>query len=273
MPVLVTLLPGPLLKGLYLLLFAIAFIGTLVRLAVVVRIRRRSLTEAQLAVVRKYFPFHATLPPRSQERFERVTGRFLNDKEWLGAGIHLEEEMKVMISACAAQLLHGFDERITLRHFSRIVVHPDAYRAHGKDRMHQGEVNPRAGVIRLSWKHFLAGYARPGDAHNVGLHEMAHALWFEDFIPNHEDGFLDPVLLDEWKILGDQEMAAIRAGKPGLLRAYAATNQEEFFAVAVEYFFEQAKAFREQLPELYAVMSGLLNQDPAGVPTGAAGRA
>lgn len=235
----------------------------------VFRGRRRGLLPHQAAVVRRYFPFHDTLTPAGRERFERVTGRFLNDKEWYAAGIRLEEEMKVMISACAAQLLHGFDERITLTHFSRIVVHPDAYRAHRKDRMHLGEVNPRAGVIRLSWKHFLKGYAHPGDAHNVGLHEMAHALWFEDFIPNHEDGLLDPVLLDEWKILGDQEMAAIRAGKPSLLRNYAATNQEEFFAVAVEYFFEQARAFREQLPELYAVMSGLLKQDPAAaVPAG-----
>jgi hypothetical protein len=175
----------------------------------------------------------------------------------------VQEEMKVMISACAAQLLHGFDERITLTHFSRIVVHPEAYRSARKDRRHQGEVNPKAGVIRLSWPHFVQGYARSSDAHNVGLHEMAHALWFEDFIPNHEDGFLDPSLLEDWKILGDQEMAAIKAGKPSLLRAYAATNQEEFFAVAVEYFFERSIEFREQLPELYSVMSGLLDQDPA----------
>ncbi len=226
---------------------------------------RISLTPAQRAVVRTYFPFHGTLSAEQQQRFERVTGRFLNDKEWIGAGIRLEDAMKVMISACAAQLLHGFDERITLTHFSRIIVHPDAYKAHRRERFHQGEVNPKGGVIRLSWAHFLEGYARAGDAHNVGLHEMAHALWFEDFIPNHEDGFLDPVLLDEWKILGDQETAAIRAGKPSLLRDYAATNQEEFFAVAVEYFFERPTAFREQLPELYAVMSGLLKQDPAKV--------
>jgi|694.fasta_scaffold72728_5 hypothetical protein len=224
--------------------------------------KKRWLTPAQQAIVVKYFPYHDTLAPEHQERFQRVTGRFLNDKEWLGAGIDVKEEMKVMISACAAQLLHGFDERITLTHFNRIVVHPEAYRTVHKDRRHQGEVNPKARVIRLSWPHFVQGYARSSDAHNVGLHEMAHALWFEDFIPNHEDGFLDPVLLEDWKILGDQETAAIKAGKPSLLRDYAATNQEEFFAVAVEYFFERSREFKEQLPELYAVLSGLLKQDP-----------
>lgn len=249
--------------GFLLLVTALAIIGTVRWLLGVFGIRRRSLTERQRAVVRKYFPFHANLPPTSQDRFERVTGRFLHDKEWIGAGIKLEEEMQVMISACAAQLLHGFDERITLTHFDRIVVFPHSFRGHRKERRHVGEVNPRAGVIRLSWADFLDGYAHPGDAHNVGLHEMAHALWFEDFIPNHEDGFLDPVLLNEWKILGDQETAAIRAGKPSLLRDYAATDQEEFFAVGVEYFFERPLDLRQQLPELYAVLCGLLNQDPA----------
>ena len=224
--------------------------------------KKRVLGADQQAVVLKYFPFHASLPPQERERFERVTGRFLQDKEWQGAGIEIKEEMKVMISACAAQLLHGFDERITLTHFDRIIVFPDAFHGHRKDRYHQGEVNPRAGVIKISWAHFLQGYTLSGDAHNVGLHEMAHALWFEDFIPNREDGFLDLTLLQDWKILGDQEMAAIRAGKPSLLRNYAATNQEEFFAVAVEYFFERSVAFKAELPELYAVLSGLLKQDP-----------
>lgn len=222
----------------------------------------RWLTAVQEATVTKYFPFHATLGPEAQERFERVTGRFLQDKEWQGAGMELKEEMKVMISACAAQLLHGFDERITLAHFDRIIVFPSAFRGHRKDRYHQGEVGPRAGTIKISWAHFLHGYKASSDAHNVGLHEMAHALWFEDFIPNHEDGFLDPLLLQDWKILGDQETAAIRAGKPSLLRDYAATNQEEFFAVAMEYFFERSVDFKAELPELYAVLCGLLKQDP-----------
>ncbi|MBK9286658.1 MAG: zinc-dependent peptidase [Flavobacteriales bacterium] len=244
------------------LLIGILLIGVFTVLGGVWSGKKRFLGADQQAVVLKYFPFHASLPPQERERFERVTGRFLQDKEWQGAGIEIKEEMKVMISACAAQLLHGFDERITLTHFDRIIVFPDAFHGHRKDRYHQGEVNPRAGVIKISWAHFLQGYTLSGDAHNVGLHEMAHALWFEDFIPNREDGFLDPTLLQDWKILGDQEMAAIRAGKPSLLRNYAATNQEEFFAVAVEYFFERSVAFKAELPELYAVLSGLLKQDP-----------
>jgi MtfA peptidase len=50
-----------------------------------------------------------------------------------------------------------------------------------------------------------------------------------------------------------------------LLRAYAGTNQPEFFAVAVEYFFELPREFKQDLPELYAVLSAMLRQDPAAM--------
>lgn len=46
------------------------------------------------------------------------------------------------------------------------------------------------------------------------------------------------------------------------LRSYASTNQQEFFAVCVEHFFEASKSFRENLPQLYSHLCILLNQDP-----------
>ena len=38
-------------------------------------------------------------------------------------------------------------------------------------------------------------------------------------------------------------------------------NLEEFFAVSVESFFERPVAFKKNMPELYACMCNLLNQD------------
>ena len=46
------------------------------------------------------------------------------------------------------------------------------------------------------------------------------------------------------------------------LRKYALTNKEEFFAVAVENFFERPAAFKTALPELYSILAKLLKQDP-----------
>jgi MtfA peptidase len=40
-------------------------------------------------------------------------------------------------------------------------------------------------------------------------------------------------------------------------------NEHEFFAVAVENFFERPQEFKNAIPELYAILIKLLNQDPS----------
>ena len=53
------------------------------------------------------------------------------------------------------------------------------------------------------------------------------------------------------------------AGRHGVLRAYAAQNPSEFFAVATEAFFVRPAALREDEPALYDVLRGFYGQDPA----------
>jgi len=38
-------------------------------------------------------------------------------------------------------------------------------------------------------------------------------------------------------------------------------NEHEFFGVAVENFFERPQEFKNAIPDLYAILSKLLNQD------------
>jgi hypothetical protein len=94
---------------------------------------------------------------------------------------------------------------------------------------------------------------------------MAHALWFENSIPNGEDNFLPPALVKEWKALAEVEIKRIKDREEHFFRDYAGTNQAEFFAVAVEYFFEQPSGFRAALPELYRNLRDMLKQDPASL--------
>lgn len=221
------------------------------------------LPEEQLRTIAKYFQFYGRLAPQQQRRFEHLVAQFVNEKEWQGVGIEVKEEMKVMIGASAAQLMFGLPD-LTLMSFDRILVYASAFLHHRTGRMHQGEVNPGIGIIRISWEHYLKGYARPFDGNNVALHELAHALWFEDIIPNAEDDFFDKASLARWKALSAEEVQRIREGKGRLFNSYAGTNTEEFFAVAVEYFFEQPVPFSEEQPELYRLMCTLLKQDPVG---------
>lgn len=223
---------------------------------------KRSLHVRHRAVLARYAIHYQRLEARDKARFERIVAAFIHDKEWRGIGMVVADEMKVMVSACAAELLLGFPD-LVLEHFETIVLYPDSYRSRRTGQMHQGEVRPKAGVIVISWKDFLHGYAHTQDAHNVGLHEMAHALWFENKVQNREHNFLHPELLQDWIEHADAEIERIKNGQSRLLRSYAGTNQPEFFAVAVEYFFERPGEFKRELPELYATLSAMLKQDPA----------
>lgn len=225
---------------------------------------RPALNAAHRAILAKYAIHFQRLGVEDKAKFERIVAVFVHDKEWRGVGMAVAEEMKVMVSACAAELLLGFPE-LELVHFRTIMLHPDAYRDRASGNMHLGEVRPKAGVIMISWRDFVHGYAHTRDAHNVGLHEMAHALWFENKIRNKEHHFMHPELLQDWIDHADAEIERIKAGKSRLFRSYAGTNQAEFFAVAVEYFFEQPKVFRNDLPELYTTLSRMLRQDPAAL--------
>ncbi len=221
-----------------------------------------SMRQSDRVVLSGWLPYYTQLDRTARSEFDQRVKDFINDKEFHGRGIEVTREMKLMLAGSAVQVTFGL-EPLLLMHFSRIVVYPDQYRNRPQSHLHLGEVNPGMRVIAISWKHFLQGYAEPTDARNVGLHEMAHALWFENRIPNAETGFLSNKLLLEWRQLAEDESARIRAGEDRFFREYAATDQAEFFAVAVEYFFEKPAEYRSVLPELYECMVQLLGQDPA----------
>ena len=69
-------------------------------------------------------------------------------------------------------------------------------------------------------------------------------------------------LMDEKAVA---EMDLHSRGVPSVLREYAYTNREEFFAVCVEYFFEVPKLLKESKPEIYDLVSEMLNQDTLNI--------
>lgn len=228
------------------------------------------LAEKDRALIHQHSPYYRRLSPDQQREFNKRVKHFLFEKEWIGKGIDVTREMRVRIAATATELTMGFD-RLLLLHFSRILVYPDAYEEQSTGQRHLGGTMPGRRTIALSWKHFVEGAEDPSDARHVGLHELAHALWLENRIPNGEDDFLDQQAMEQWRELAAVEASRIRRGEGALFRDYAATDQAEFFAVAVEYFFEQPVAFQEKLPELYSCMCRLLKQDPASAGRSQAG--
>ncbi|MEZ4738338.1 MAG: zinc-dependent peptidase [Flavobacteriales bacterium] len=241
---------------------AIVFFGALGLVAGLSQWSQWHRSQRMDTLLMRSFAYYRGLQPKMRTVFRDRMKAFIDEKDFHGRGIEVTPDMQSLISACAVQLTFGLPA-MALQHFTKIVIYPDRYRSRMTGSDHIGEVNPGMRAIVISWKHFTEDYVVADDARNVGLHEMAHALWFENRIPNDEHDFLDRRSMAQWRILAQEEASRIHHGKSRLFRAYAGTNQEEFFAVAVEYFFEQPESFEQELPDLYGTMSGMLKQDPA----------
>ncbi len=220
------------------------------------------LKPAYRRLLQQHSQYYQQLSPYHQNRFEKRVQQFIQLKRFIPRNMpQVTDEMKVLIAASAVQLTFGLPN-VFLLHFHTILIYPDSYYSTISKRYHKGEVNPAFGMIVLSWKDFIDGLTIPDDSLNLGLHEMAHALRLENVVRNDEHNFLKPHILEQWEIESEQERAKIRHGESHFFRQYAASDDDEFFAIAVENFFERPKQFWEELPHLYRTLSLLLNQDP-----------
>jgi len=209
----------------------------------------------------KYSGYYNKLPFESKKIFERKMQYFLQSKEFIPRNLSsVTDEMKALIAAAAVQLTFGLPN-ITLKHFNKILVYPTDYYSSINRQYHRGEVNPRFKSIVLSWQHFVEGFSNPTDGINLGLHEMAHALKLENIIQNGEHHFFDLEEYAHWLELTKVEIDKIRNGEDSILRSYASVNEDEFFAVCMEVYFEQPHQLMKSNPELYKSLSNLLNQD------------
>lgn len=214
-----------------------------------------------VAFLEKNFKYYQQLSDRDQRTFARRVQKFIEMKTFESReDLYITIEMETLVAAAAIQITFGFPS-IYLEHFDRIILYPDVYHSTITGSYHRGEVNSR-GVIVLSWKNLLEGYANQSDGRNLGLHEMAHALKLSDSALSVGHGFFDEGHFYKFIGYGREEMHAIADGAQSFFRSYAATNDQEFFAVATENFFERPDEFRNAHPQLFSTMVALLNQDP-----------
>lgn len=233
-----------------------------VRKAAPVRSRVMRVPKAVRDVLQKYFVYYNNLPEALKPQFERRVCTFMYSKRFIPRNVDgVPLEGRVLIAASAVQLTMGLPN-VYLQHFDKILVYPNDYYSAIKRRYHRGEVNPRFGIIVLSWQSFVDGYIYPTDSINLGLHEMAHALLLENIIRQEDYKFFDPELLGTFDAYAREICRENKQSPTPFFRVYACTNEHEFFAVAVENFFERPQQFKEVEPELYDVLSKLLNQDP-----------
>jgi Mlc titration factor MtfA (ptsG expression regulator) len=214
-------------------------------------------------VLHKHIDYYRNLSPAAKAKFLDRINRFIYSKKFIGKeGFEVNLENQVLISAAAIQLTFGL-KKFTLSAFERIYIYPDAFYFKQTKQFHKGNAGT-TDFINLSYKHFMEGYVNANDKINLGLHEMTHALEFTFLFGDNYD-YLFADFYDSWAKREEIEFESMKLGKEHFLRKYAKANIHEFFAVAVEHFFEAPREFKDTAPELYYRLCALLNQDPLNV--------
>jgi Mlc titration factor MtfA (ptsG expression regulator) len=233
-----------------------------------------ALSEQQRATVVRQVPLVKRLPPGLRENLEGRISLFLHQVKFIGCnGLEVSEKMRLSIAAQACLLVVNSDAWYD--NLTTILVYPDAFRS--MQREHDGYVVTERETVRtgeswsrgpvvLSWAHAEQGAANDRDGHNVVLHEFAHQF---DDLSGHTDGA--PVLntgqsFAEWERVFvtayERHAQNVETGTLTVLDEYGASNVQEFFAVAIESFFERPGDLKREEPDVYQQLSKLLRLDP-----------
>lgn len=165
-------------------------------------------------------------------------------------------EIELLICGAFAQITFGYSD-YKMGNFSRVRVYPNTF--YSKLINHQVKgLTVSTGYIFFSWKDFLSGYKNDSDKINLALHELAHALYIDRFHNSNNYEW------DLWKARAEGVLEEARANpEENFFRTYGKSNVHEFWAVAVEIFFEDPINLKKQYPSLYACIADILKQDMA----------
>jgi len=267
-------------KTLILLVFILLIIALIFGLSPLTRLRRRRLNNRPFpsrwtVILEQNISFYKGLPDSLRKRLHGHINVLLAEKKFKGCGgLHLTEEVKIIIAAIAALLL--LNERGN--YFSKlrlILVYPSAFIANqttslGGYYLEEKQVKAgeswRTGIVVLSWENIRYDTRHWKDGRNVVLHEFAHQL-------DQEAGSASGVPILEkrsdyvnWGQVFRKEYEQLRRdverGVETVIDEYGATDPAEFFAVATETFFEKPFQMKRKHPELYDQLKHYYKLEP-----------
>jgi len=113
----------------------------------------------------------------------------------------------------------------------------------------------------LSLRALREGFEKK-DGSQTALHEFVHLIDKADGVADGVPEYLIPKsLIEPW-------LRHIRAGIIDIkqndsdINPYAATNEQEFFAVISEYFFEKPQLLQRHHPQLYEMLNRMFKRYP-----------
>jgi Mlc titration factor MtfA (ptsG expression regulator) len=202
------------------------------------------------------------LPTAHRERFERQTQIFLSEKRITGVEIAVSDETKLLVAASAVSLSAGWPE-YTWDQLTEVLLYPQSFDRDfnfgGKDAA--GMAHPW-GIAIISVPALNRSFDVRSDAYHVGFHEFAHLLDLEQARFDGIPSYLRDDAIRRWMTIVETEQDRLRLGD-SVISPYGLTAPVEFFATAVEAFFQTPVALADRHAELYQFLSSYFCQDPA----------
>lgn len=205
----------------------------------------------------KWQPYYKNLQPFLQQKFLQRVKEFMQQKIFV---IHSKDgykEMPILISAAAIQVSFGLNDFL-FPWFTTIEIFTEEFYDSSNNKIINGEVDGNS--IAIAWNQFLKGYADSTDGKNVGVHEMAHALYYQKMVVDKND---DAFIAGFAEVMKQAEkIYATHNPQQSLFSSYAYKNMQEFWAQSVEIFFEDPTNMQINYNGLFTSMKALLNQEP-----------
>ena len=210
-------------------------------------------------VIGSLFSYFNDLPVEEKKRFVQRVHHFKTTKKFHFIGLEDNDDTAILVSASAIQVTFGLKNYL-LTHFQNVYILADAYKMENDEELYVGHVAPEG--IYLSWKHFLYGYAKQNDNINVAIHEMSHALLYNNFFAQYGIDAHFRMNYEHFSTTTGPILAEAITRRSSYLRSYAFSNLHEFWAVSVEAFFDNPQGLKKNMPDLYDSLCRVLNQDP-----------
>ncbi len=262
--------------GLGTIFFVFLFLNELRKKKVLEKIKQLPFTDEYEAIVART-PHYHRLESTDQLSLQRSIVYFINAKEFMGIGLEVTDEMKVIIAFYACLLLIHKRTENCYDNLKTIIIYPHSViikevKSYGgiytkEQFMIQGQ--SANDTVVISW-HEAKSESYHMRHNNVIIHEFAHEI---DFMDGEIDGVppIENSKYDGWVHILHKEFNSLNTiaqkdrgwGKYKLLGSYAASNEAEFFAVVTERFFESPVSLKHHFPELYSELEDFYKIDTA----------
>lgn len=217
------------------------------------------LSDSRRVILEERFYYYNKLSEGDKKAFRKRVNHFLVNKKFTSEdSIEVTEEMKVLIAATATLILFHL-EAFYLSHFDNIHI--------SNDEMESLKHMHKAKEVEIPWDEFRAGFDSFHDGYNPGLKILAMAFTLEHQLNNNSSKmFRSHKYYELMQLYRAEAEKYISSGK-SRYKEYNEVDRNEYFAVAVEYFFERPQHFYANQPAMYTALSKVLRQDPLGMYT------